>query len=301
MQTHLPDTEIPTSLAESVLERLGFATWPATDRAGLDALYGAWCRRVPFDNTRKRIAVEEGDPGPLPGDDPAGFLEAWLADGSGGTCWAIHGAWTEMLRACGFRARRGLATMMVAPDLPPNHGTTSVELEGATLLVDACIQHREPLVLDPERETAIAHPAWGVTARPHGGRTIVRWRSPFVTGGMDCRIESLASDAATFRTHHEATRGWSPFNFELFARTHRRGGLVLVVRGERVDVDADGHEKRSPLLPEDHVRFLVEEIGLREEFARRVPRDRPTPPPPGSATARAASGQTVNVPRSKSR
>lgn len=280
---------IAIELAERVLERLGFTCLPTADRPGLDALYGAWCRRVPFDNTRKRIAVEAGDPGRLPGDDPVEFLEAWLADGTGGTCWAMHGAWTELLRACGFRARRGIATMLVAPDLPPNHGTTSVELDGSTLLVDACIQHGVPLPLDARGETAVAHPAYGVTARPEGSKWIVRWRSPFLPGGIDCRIDSLASDAATFRTHHEATRAWSPFNFELFVRMHRRDGLLVAVRGERVVVDADGRETRAPLAREDRLRFLVEEVGLRESLARRVPLDRPTPPPPGSATARTAA------------
>ncbi|MEZ4334871.1 MAG: hypothetical protein R3F35_24195 [Myxococcota bacterium] len=278
---------LPPGLAEAVLERLGFPAGPVTDREGLAALYGAWCRLVPFDNTRKRIAFEDGDPGRLPGDAPAEFLAAWLADGAGGTCWAMHGAWTELLRACGFSARRGIATMLVAPDLPPNHGTTSVELDGSTLLVDACIQHGEPLVLEPRAETAIAHPAWGVTARPKDGGWIVRWRSPFVPGGVDCRIESLASDAAAFRAYHEATRAWSPFNFELFVRAHRGDGLLLAVRGERVVVAADGSETRAPLPASERLRFLVEEVGLRESFARRIPVDRPTPPPPGSATARA--------------
>lgn len=277
---------IPPDLTERVLARLGFANHPAPDRAGLAALYAAWCQRVPFDNTRKLIALRAGDPGPLPGDEPREFLETWLEDGAGGTCWAMHGAWTELLVACGFRARRGLATMLVAPDIPPNHATTSVALDGGTLLVDACIQHGEPLVLDARRETAIEHPAYGVTARPDGGRWIVRWRSPFAPGGMDCRIESLASDAATYRAYHEQTRGWSPFNYELFVRAPRAGGVLLAVRGERVAIDAAGRESRARLEGEARLRFLVEEVGLSEALAHRVPPDRPTPPPPGSETAR---------------
>jgi len=279
---------LPPDLIERVLARLGFSTRPAADRAGLAALYAAWCSRIPFDNVRKLIALRAGDPGRLPGDEPRDFLEAWLVDGAGGTCWAMHGAWTELLVACGFRARRGLATMLVAPDIPPNHATTSVALEGRTLLVDACIQHGEPLVLDPRRETAIAHPAYGVQARPDGARSIVRWRSPFAPGGMDCRIESLESDAATYRAYHEGTRGWSPFNFSLFVRAPRRGGVVLAVRGERIEIDASGGESRAPLGGEERVRFLVDEVGLAESLARRVPEDVPTPPPPGSETARRA-------------
>lgn len=44
------------------------------DSSQSEALYAAWCRSVPFDNTRKLIALRAGDPGPLPGDSPRGFL-----------------------------------------------------------------------------------------------------------------------------------------------------------------------------------------------------------------------------------
>lgn len=286
--TEPSEESLPTALVDRVLAKLGFPARPSADRAGLAALYTAWCTRVPFDNARKLIALRAGDPSRLPGDTPTEFLTSWLSLGAGGTCWAMHGAWTELLVACGFRARRGLATMLVAPDLPPNHGTTSVALDGATLLVDVCIQHGDPLVLDPRAATQTTHPAWGAGARPEGAGWIVRWRSPFQAGGMDCRIDSLASDAATFRTHHEQTRGWSPFNYGLFARVHRSGGVLLAVRGERVFVDAAGREARAPLQGAARLRFLIDELGIDETFARSVPDDVPMPPPPGSTTARSA-------------
>jgi len=288
MATTTTAPHVPDDLAGRVLTRLGFASPPPVDRKGLAALYSAWCRSVPFDNTRKLIAIRAGDDGALPGDAAADFLEAWLDHGAGGTCWAMHGAWTQLLAACGFDARRGVATMLVAPDVPPNHGTASVALDGERLLVDACIQHGEPLPLEPGRATAIDHPAYGVEARPDGAKWLVRWRSPFAPGGMDCRIDSLESDAAEFGRLHEQTRGWSPFNFELFARLHRGGGVLMAVRGERVFIDPSGVEARAPLRDDEaRLRFLVDEIGLDEAHAKRVPRDVPTPPPPGSATARA--------------
>jgi N-hydroxyarylamine O-acetyltransferase len=132
-------------LVERVLERLGFASAPGPDRAGLAAVYAAWCRRVPFDNVRKRLHVAAKDPSRLPGDDPPEFLAAWLAWGTGGTCWAGNGALCELLRALGFDAERGVATMMALPDLPPNHGTVFVSLDGARWMVDASILFAEPL------------------------------------------------------------------------------------------------------------------------------------------------------------
>jgi len=276
---------ISEDLAERVLAKLGYSRKPAADRAGLEALYAAWCRNVPFDNARKLIHLRASDPSPLPGDSPTDFLEAWLSCGAGGTCWAMHGAVTAVFEACGFDARRGIGTMLVAPNLPPNHGTSSVRLDGRAYLVDGCIQHGTPLPLETALETAVDHPAYGVRARPERDKWIVRWRSPFAPDGFDCRIETLAGDADSFRSYHEQTRGWSPFNFELFARVHRRNGVVGVTRGERLDFDATGTVTRTPLDRGTRLQFLVEELGFDEAFARSVPDDVPTPPPPGSATA----------------
>lgn len=282
------DGRISEALAERVLAKLGFSARPAADRAGLAALYAAWCRKVPFDNTRKLIHVRANASGPLPRDSPTDFLEHWLAHGVGGTCWAMHGALVAVLEASGFAARRAIGTMMVAPNLPPNHGSASVRLGAETLLVDGCIQHGEPLPLDAARETEVAHPAYGVRARPDGAKWLLRWRSPFAPDGMDCRIESLAGDAAAFHSYHAATQGWSPFNFQLFARIHRDGGVIGVARGERFDFAANGALTRAPMDRAARLAFLIDELGVSEELAARVPDDVPMPPPPGSATARAA-------------
>jgi N-hydroxyarylamine O-acetyltransferase len=279
------DDRIPRALLERALAKLGFSRMPELDRAGLASLYGAWCRGVPFDNTRKLIHLRASDPSPLPGDSPTDFVEAWIAHGAGGTCWAMHGALTAVLEGCGFDARRGLGTMLAAPNLPPNHGTTSVRLDGQTWLVDACIQHGEPLLLEPGAETAVVHPAYGVRARPEGAAWMVRWRSPLAPDGFDCRIDSLSIGRDVFRSQHERTREWGPFNYELFARVHRGGGVIGVTRGERLDFEPDGSVRRAPLDREARLRFLVEELGLDEAFAHRVPDDLPTPAPPGSATA----------------
>lgn len=279
MPVDLPAEPLAPALAERVLERLGMNRWPSPDRAGLAALYAAWCRGVPMDNLRKLVHLRADDPGPLPGDTPEDFFAGWLAHGTGGTCWAVHGALTALLEACGFEARRGIGTMLVAPDLPPNHGLTSVRLDDETLLVDGCILHGEPLLLDAARETAVEHPAWGVRARPATGKWVVRWRSPFAPDGFDCRIDSLASDAGAFAAMHESTRDWSPFNFELFVRVHRDGGVLGTARGERITFRGDGAVERRVLAPQERQRFLVEEVGISEAFAQRVPDDVPMPPP----------------------
>lgn len=53
----MADEGLAPALLERVLERLGFGERPAPDAGGLAALYGAWCRRNPFGNVRKRLHV----------------------------------------------------------------------------------------------------------------------------------------------------------------------------------------------------------------------------------------------------
>jgi N-hydroxyarylamine O-acetyltransferase len=273
------------ALVERVLERLGFAAAPAPDRAGLAALYGAWCERVPFDNVRKRLHVAAKDPGPLPGDVPSEFFDAWLAYGTGGTCWAGNGALCELLVALGFDAERGVATMMALPDLPPNHATVFVDLDGTRWMVDASILFGEPLavpITEGDR-TSIAHPAWGVVARRESDRTYVRWNA-LHRPHLDCRIEPIETDAADYKVRHEATRGWSPFNFSISARLNRAGGVVGMGLGQHAEIGADGTLSVRPFAtPDERTKHLVETLGIAEELVAELPPDEPLPPPPGSS------------------
>ncbi|MEN8160089.1 MAG: arylamine N-acetyltransferase [Myxococcota bacterium] len=279
------DSPLRPALVEGVLAKLGFDAAPAVDLAGLASLYDAWCRSVPFDNLQKLIHIGSANPAPLPGDTPEEFFEAWLADGAGGTCWAGNGALASLLSALGFAARRAIATMLVAPNLPPNHGSVSVALDGGTWLADASMLHGSPLRLDPAKETEVPHPAWGLRARPDCACWIVTWRAAHRAGGLDCRIDSLDGTARGFRELHEQTRTWSPFNFQLHARVNRGDGVVSVSGDQRTEYDASGAVHTSTLDAEGRTRFLVEELGVSEELAARVPEDRPMPPPPGARTA----------------
>jgi N-hydroxyarylamine O-acetyltransferase len=68
--------------------KLGLSAHPAPTFGGLQTLYAAWCRKVPFDNVRKLIHLRRQDSSPLPGNNVGDFFEAWLRHGTGGTCWA---------------------------------------------------------------------------------------------------------------------------------------------------------------------------------------------------------------------
>jgi len=279
---------VSPSLIERVLESLGFAHAPELTPEGLRAIYAAWCQRVPFDNVRKLIHVRSGNPSPLPGHSPTDFFEAWLRHGTGGTCWAGAGPLQAFLAALGFDAVRGVGTMLVTPDLPPNHGTVLVRFEESAtpLLVDSSILHSEPLPLAPDgTATQVNHPAWGVRASQREGRWHVRWRPLHRTDGFECRLERFGATAEQFDRFHEQTRPWSPFNYELTVRANRGQNVVGAAFGHAVSILADGTVRSAPISHEERVRLLIEDIGISEEIVRLLPPDVPTPPPPGSQKA----------------
>ncbi len=279
MPVPTPNDAVPPDLLESVLARLGFTVRPEPDLGGLRDVYAAWNRQVPFDNIRKIIALHEGTPGRLPGDDPADFFTGWLRDRAGGTCWATATALHALLHTLGFRADRGVATMMVAPDVPPNHGTVTVLLDGVRYVVDPSILHGEPLRLAHDG-SRVEHGAWCAQSVHTDGRWLIRWQPPRRPQGLDCRIDLLRADQPQFVALHEATRRWSPFNFELYAQSHRGDRMIASLKGRRIVRDAQGIETETPFDGDERLRWLVDELGIAESLAVRLPPDRPTPPPP---------------------
>ncbi len=272
-------------LIERVLDRLGYSSAPDPSLAALRELYERWCRRVPFDNIRKLIHVRSGDPGPLPGDTPNEFFEAWLAHGTGATCWAGNGALCELLSALGYDARRAAATMMVAPGIPPNHGSVIVHVDEDRYVVDASMLFVEPLPL--RAGARIAHGAWGVEALTIDGKFAVRWNALQRADLLDCQYNLYDVTAGQFSAFHEGTRSWSPFNFGLNLNLVRGTGRIGAGLEHRVEIDATGRTVRTPFTPDSRRAFLIDEVGIAETIVAQLPDDVPMPPPPGSRTAAA--------------
>jgi N-hydroxyarylamine O-acetyltransferase len=279
-------------LLERVLMKLGWSDHPAPTLDNLRALYAAWCRKVPFDNVRKLIHVQNHDPGPLPGDDAAEFFEAWLTYGTGGTCWAGNGALQTLLVSLGFPACRGMGTMLVTPHVPPNHGTVLVTYDETHYVVDASIIHGEPLRLDEYATTGVDHPTWGVQCSKRDAYWHIQWRPLHMPNGLECRIDHLFVTRETFKARHEQTRPWSPFNYELYARLSRGDAVVGTTSGQRVEFNSAEGVVQKPLDGDNRIRLLVDELGMQEEIVRRLPPDTPTPPPPWSRTIRNAASHT---------
>jgi N-hydroxyarylamine O-acetyltransferase len=262
----------------AVLEKLEVDR-PAPNLVGLRALYGAWCGAVSFDNVLKMIHVGEERSGPLPGSTADSFFEGWLEHGAGGTCWAGNGALHDLLEALGFDVARAIATMLPSPDARgPNHGSVVVTVEGERWIVDASILSAEPIRMpDPDEPAAagrLPRFAW------FDGNPAVVWRILSAPGGSPCRIDRIGAEAGEWDALHQRTGTWGPFNYQLNARVFRGKTSVGVSSGQRFTFGPDGSLSASPLDRGGRIRFLIDEIGISEELARRVPDDQPAPPLP---------------------
>ena len=95
------------------------------------------------------------------------------------------------------------------------------------------------------------------------------------------------TSALCFHERHERSRGWSPFNYALYARLNRGSTVLGTAFGQRVELDAEGSVRAEPLPAAERAQLLIEQLGMRESLISQLPADLPTPPPPQSASARA--------------
>lgn len=247
-----------SDLVDRAFAKLGFSRRPKPDRAGLGELYAAWCRQVPFDNIRKRIALAAGTPDPLPGGRPEDFLAAWLEHGTGGTCWPSSNGLHALVSAAGFDVRRISASMFDRDD--HNHGSLIVRLDGAEWMVDSSILNGAPIRL--ARGVASEHPdpVHPIRVEPVDASFRIHWGMSQSNGTMPCRLMQDPVDEAFYLERYEISRGYSVFNTALYARKNFPGKLISFVGRTRHDKTAAGVTSRT-LEPDELRDALVGELG----------------------------------------
>lgn len=275
---------LPANLIRRILQRLGLTQAPENNLAGLHCLYSAWCTNIPFDNIAKRLHLGSGKQGPLPGNDAELFFTTWLQYNIGGLCWAGSNALYILLRSLGFSAHRCLATMTIAPGIPPNHGTVVVDMGSHSYLVDTSLLHEAPLLLSRTGKSAIDHPAWGVTCRPREGKYHLRTRLLHMAEGCECRIDMIGAKRDDFLRFNEETRDWSPFNYSLYVRINRANTVTGIAYGRKVLFDVTGLVKETECGLDCRSEFLVNELNVDKNLLSRLPPDSAMVPPPSRTT-----------------
>jgi N-hydroxyarylamine O-acetyltransferase len=265
---------IDRELAEAVYARLGLADRPPPTSDGLDALYLAWCRHVPFDNLVKRIHLVTGSPAPLPNGPPAVFFDLFLRHGTGGTCWPGTLGLHALLLDAGFDARLGSASMR--DDVlgrQHTHACNLVQLDGHDWWLDTAMLTEQPIPIAPGGPSRLDHPVRPVRVEPVDGLWRVRWWRQQFPEELSCLLLDADATFDHCLVRYEASREKGIFNDTLTAITSRPGGTLLVAFGQRCEQDADGfrHEPIPDRAARD--RILVEEFGYSEEIVARVPPD----------------------------
>lgn len=257
-------------LIEQILAKLGLLQYPRTNLEGLQQIYSAWCRRIPFDNIRKLIHLNTENPDPLPGCDPVDFFVGWLKDGTGGTCWAGSEALFTLFRSLGFEAERGVASMLTRPVTQPDHGTVIVVCAGKQYLTDTSILHGLPLLLEGET-TVLDHSAWGISGERLDGSWHIRWRPLHELSGLTCRLEYIGASRKTFLACNEATRHGSLFNRSLYVRQNQHNSVFGIAFGQRLVIDSSEKVQGSVADASCQADLLTRQFGISREVSARIP------------------------------
>ncbi len=258
------DTPLLLPLRDAVCARLGVFPAPPS-LAFLEAVYGAWCRRVPFDNVRKLIALREASPPPLPGTQATDFFEHWLAHGTGGTCWSSSNALHMLLAALGFTTRRIAGSMRDLGFI--THGSTVATIDERDWLVDSSALTQRPVplftgpYLDPD-------PAFATTWASDGDTHLLHFGAAPGPEHTVCRFMIDPIDHTYLGEAHERSRQIGRFNEITYARRNVADGFLVLSSAVRYHRTANGTDVR--LLDRDALRqVLADDFGLGPDILQR--------------------------------
>ena len=180
----------------------------------------------------------------------------------------------DFLAALGFDVVRCAGTMLSSPDaVGPTHGTVMATLDNRQYLVDGSMLTEKPVPVEDGFTLEPRHPAERVRVEHRESCWHVFWHSAHRPDGIWCRIERIDVSLADFNRYHERTRTSSRFNSSLYVRLNQPSNSTTIVFGERVVIGSDGHLSRTPLSGQGRTQSLVEDFGIAEELAARLPAD----------------------------
>lgn len=262
-------TQLTSDRIDEIVDLLGLEGPPPADADGLHLLYSAWCRRVPFDNLTKLIALGQ-DVQVLPGIEPRDFFATWQETGAGSTCWATNNALHALLVGVGFDAQRWSASMF---DGPMNHGTTVVTIDGHRWLVDTAVHGDVPAPLIEGTATSVDHAGYRTTVRSDAGGFLFDLVTPDPAFTIPCRILEPI-DHETTVVANEKSREWSPFNDGIMAAINDATGTWMLNKTTLTRIDEAGTTSRELTVAEVD-RFLIDTCGHSPDLTARVRQSSP--------------------------
>jgi N-hydroxyarylamine O-acetyltransferase len=260
----MPIKSLSPAGIDEIVGLLGFDVRPNADLNGLEDVYRAWCRRIPFDNLRKLVALHHNHP-EMPGIDPAEFFAAWQLTGAGATCWGTNNALHALLVGLGFDARLHAASMF---DAEVNHGTTIVMVDGVRWLVDTSLHTDAPLALVAGEAFSVDHAGYVATAKPDPGGWLIECTTPDPDFRVLCRVLDQM-DHGLVETANEMSRTSSPFNDGIMASINDESGRWRLRKSTLTRIESSRTVVRS-LTDAEVDRFLIETTGHSPQLVAEV-------------------------------
>lgn len=269
---------LPPEVVDAVLGRLGLTQRPAKTVEGLRELYVAWCRGVLNDSVQKRLHLGRNRPGPLPIGTPSSFFEAFLDQGTGGTCWSHAIGLYSLLDALGFEVRGAAGSMLglTPPGNGPSHGTVIATIDNQDYLVDGAMFIEDvPALVDGEGGEAGPAP-FTVRIDPNDlGLWDITFRMAHSDKPITCRLEVDGVGLEYYEERWEHSRQHSFFNSSLFVRRNLPGNRALTYgRGKTLELQPDGTVVVTIVESAAERRSLLRDtFGLSEEVIDLIPPD----------------------------
>ena len=186
-----------------------------------------------------------------------------------------------MLCAAGFDANRiSGSIVMEGIEQDGNHGSVLVRLDGVDYLADAQLASFRVLALVPGEPASTGDGLHDIRAVPVADGFDVQWypgsnrQTPLI---MRPNFKLGAVDHDFFVAHYALStlrqRNRSPFNDALFIARRFPDSIVVIGRGNRIDVCGDNTAVKTEISREERDRMLIEELGISEEAVNAIPPD----------------------------
>lgn len=259
------ESELAANVVPAYLDRLGFATAPPADLAGLRELHRAHLRRVPFEN----LDIHLGLPIELGG--PA--IDKIVLRHRGGICYELNGSFAALLTALGFTVSL-LEGRVYGDDgalgIRYDHMCLRVELGGVQYLADVGFGafFDAPIRLVPRVKQTDRNGVYRIEEHDDGSFTVFEndapryWFAP---------IPRTPSDFAPGAAHHQSTA--SHFAKGTICSIATDAGRVTV-SGLKLIETVDGRRTTTQLAPGMLRELLADRFGVRldEAAAARLSR-----------------------------
>lgn len=260
---------------KSYLARIGLASAPASDLAGLASLQRAQLFSIPFENfdihLGRGISLE-----------PAAIFQKLVTRRRGGYCFEVNELFFTALEAFGFKARRALARIRFRPEPSGlTHQVTLVTFGAESWMVDTGFgaeTPRRPLLLQDGFEITQDGLAWRLSADGTFGWLLSQWEEGAWKPLYSFEERPVLAPDRIMGNHYTSSHPTSFFTFTRIAALAKPWGQISLL-DRRLAITKDGIRQEEE-LPDGPAYLAV----LRELFGIELDAPyealRPLHPPP---------------------